>query len=250
MKYKIYYFDKLDSTNDKAKEIALEEVEGTIIIAKEQTKGRGRLGRTWHSTKGKSILMSIILKPNMKPQDIQKIVLIAAVAVNMALQDIGIKSQIKWPNDIIIENKKVCGILTEMSIKLDEINYVIIGIGINVNQNIEDIPRELRGISTSLKLIENKEINKEALLENFLNRFTELYIPFKSIDDIGKTMDICRKNSAIMGKDIVVIQGDIKREGIALDIDMDGRLLVKFPEGLESIYAGEVSIRGQKKYID
>lgn len=249
LKYKIYSFEKLESTNDKAKEIARDEKEGTVIIAKEQTKGRGRLGRTWHSPRGKSILMSIILKPNMEPKDMQKIVLIGAAAVNMALKDIGIESQIKWPNDIIVQGKKVCGILTEMSSNFNGLNYVIIGIGININQDIEDIPKELKEKSTSLKLIKNKEIHKEELLQILLNRFKELYMPFKNHGDIKGVIDICGKNSAIIGKNILVIQGDNIRKGKALDINMEGELLVEFSEGIERVYSGEVSIRGLEGYI-
>ena len=132
MKYKKYFFETLSSTNDKAKELALFEDEGTVIITEEQTKGKGRFGRSWRSSKGKDILFSIILKPDFNPIQMQRIVLLAAAAVNMALKDIGIDSLIKWPNDIIINGKKVCGILMEMSISGDSVSYGVLGIGINV----------------------------------------------------------------------------------------------------------------------
>ena len=149
----IYYFDSLSSTNIKAKEIATKSKEGTIVIAEEQTKGKGRLGRSWLSPKGKGIWMSIILKPKVAPIKVAKITLIGAAAVNQGLKDIGIKSYIKWPNDIVIDGKKVCGILTEMSCELNMINYCIMGIGINVNLDKEDFSKDLIDTATSLKSI-------------------------------------------------------------------------------------------------
>lgn len=250
MEYNIEYFNRLESTNDKAKEIGSKKEEGTVIIAKEQTKGRGRLGRRWYSSGKKSITMSIILKPKMKAEDIQKITLIASVAINLALKDIDIDSKIKWPNDIVIDNKKVCGILTELSTNFTGVNYVVVGIGINVNQVKVDIPKEIFKETTSLRLIKNKEINKNEIINNVLNKFKELYIQFNSNGHIDEIINIYRKNSIIIGKEILIIQGNNKRKGKALDIDNQGELLVEFPEGIENISSGEISIRGLEGYID
>lgn len=249
MEYRIFTYDTLESTNDKAKEIAAYSEEGTVILAREQTKGKGRLGRVWSSTKDKDILMSIILKPEIQIKDIPKITLVGATAINMALRDIGIDSQIKWPNDIVIENKKVSGILTEMSSNSRDINYVIMGIGINVNQDIQDIPEELQYKSTSLKIVKNSVIDKRELLNNILERFRTLYMPFRSNGDMEKVINIYRENSIVIGKEILVIKGKDKiRKGVAIDINHRGELLVEFPEGLEEICSGEVSIRGIEGY--
>ncbi|MGN9166043.1 biotin--[acetyl-CoA-carboxylase] ligase [Tissierellaceae bacterium HCP3S3_D8] len=249
MEYRIFTYDTLESTNDKAKEIAAYSEEGTVILAREQTKGKGRLGRVWSSTKDKDILMSIILKPEIQIKDIPKITLVGATAINMALRDIGIDSQIKWPNDIVIENKKVSGILTEMSSNSRDINYVIMGIGINVNQDIQDVPEELQYKSTSLKIVKNSVIDKRELLNNILERFRTLYMPFRSNGDMEKVINIYRENSIVIGKEILVIKGKDKiRKGVAIDINHRGELLVEFPEGLEEICSGEVSIRGIEEY--
>ena len=249
MEYRIFTYDTLESTNDKAKEIAAYSEEGTVILAREQTKGKGRLGRVWSSTKDKDILMSIILKPEIQIKDIPKITLVGATAINMALRDIGIDSQIKWPNDIVIENKKVSGILTEMSSNSRDINYVIMGIGINVNQDIQDIPEELQYKSISLKIVKNSVIDKRELLNNILERFRTLYMPFRSNGDMEKVINIYRENSIVIGKEILVIKGKDKiRKGVAIDINHRGELLVEFPEGLEEICSGEVSIRGIEGY--
>jgi BirA family biotin operon repressor/biotin-[acetyl-CoA-carboxylase] ligase len=249
LEYRIFTYDTLESTNDKAKEIAAYSEEGTVILAREQTKGKGRLGRVWSSTKDKDILMSIILKPEIQIKDIPKITLVGATAINMALRDIGIDSQIKWPNDIVIENKKVSGILTEMSSNSRDINYVIMGIGINVNQDIQDIPEELQYKSISLKIVKNSVIDKRELLNNILERFRTLYMPFRSNGDMEKVINIYRENSIVIGKEILVIKGKDKiRKGVAIDINHRGELLVEFPEGLEEICSGEVSIRGIEGY--
>lgn len=250
MEYKIYYYDKLESTNDKAKELADKLEEGNIILAKEQTKGKGRLGKRWYSTKGKSISMSMILRPKIKAKDIEKITLITSVAINMALKDIGIESQIKWPNDIVIGNKKVCGILTEINVNFSKINYVIVGIGINVNQNPEDIPKEILHKSTSLKIIGNKNIDKKIVLQNILNRFKEYYMPFKSNGNINKVIELSKKHSVVIGKKVLVIQGRNKRKAKAIDINNKGELILEFPEGVEKINSGEISLRGIEGYID
>lgn len=250
MKYKEYFFDTLSSTNDKAKELALYEEEGTVIIAEEQTKGRGRFGRNWISSKGKDILLSIILKPNLNPIEMQRIVLIAAATVNMALKDIGISSQIKWPNDIIIDGKKVSGILMELAISGDKVVYGVLGIGININQEIIDIPDELKDKSTSLRIVTNREIDREELMKVLLQRFNKYYMDYKDGRNIDYIIDICRENSAIIGKEVFILQGNSScRKGLVKDIDISGELVVDFPQGLEKISSGQVSIRGKDTYI-
>ncbi len=246
----IHYFNSLSSTNTKAKEIAIQAKEGTIIVAEEQIRGKGRLGRSWTSPKGKGIWMSIILKPKVDPAKVAKITLIGAAAVNQGLKDIGIKSYIKWPNDIIIDGKKVCGILTEMSCELNMINYVIMGIGINVNLGREDFDDELIDKATSLKEVVGEEIDRKKLLAYVLNHFEELYIPFKESGDISKTIQVSRRESILIGKEVRIINGDTEKSGKVLGIDNEGQLIVEHGDGsIEELFSGEVSIRGMEGYL-
>lgn len=246
----IYHFDSLDSTNTKAKEMAMDEEEGTVVVAEEQIKGKGRLGRDWVSPKGKGIWMSIILKPNMLPSEVAKLTLIGAAAVNKALEEMGIISYIKWPNDIVIQGKKVCGILTEMSCELNIINYVIMGIGINVNLLKEDFSQELVDKATSLKEITGRDLDRKRLLASVLNHFENLYLPFKQRGDISATIDISREKSLLIGKEIRILRGNDEKIGRALDIDEQGGLIIEYKDGTrEHIFSGEVSIRGLREYI-
>lgn len=246
----VYYFDSINSTNSKSKEIAYQEKDGTILVAEEQVDGKGRMGRNWVSPKGKGIWMSIILKPKLDPMKVSKITVLGAAAVHKALSNMNIKSEIKWPNDILIDGKKICGILTEMSCEINMINYVVIGIGINANLDEEDIPVDLRHKATSIKISEGREINRKELLANILNIFEELYISFRDKDTISEAIKICRENSSLIGKEIRVIRGDETRLGKALDINDNAELVVKFENGVvENIYSGEVSIRGLEGYI-
>ncbi len=245
IKRSIYYFNSIDSTNKKAKEIAQDEQEGTVIIAEEQTAGKGRMGRSWVSPKGKGIWMSLILKPTMEPMKVPKLTLIGAAAVHKALENMKIKAQIKWPNDVLIDGKKICGILTEMSGELNMVNYVIMGIGINVNLDEKDIPDQLKDKATSLKISTGKEINRKELTANILNEFEKLYISFKEKDQMNEVLKICRENSILLGEEVKIIRGNDVRIGKAIDINENGELLIKFEgDKVESIIAGEVSLRG------
>ena len=241
----IYYFNSIDSTNKKAKEVAQDEQEGTVIIAEEQTAGKGRMGRSWVSPKGKGIWMSLILKPTMEPMKVPKLTLIGAAAVHKALENMKIKAQVKWPNDVLIDGKKICGILTEMSGELNMVNYVIMGIGINVNLDEKDIPDQLKDKATSLKISTGKEINRKELTANILNEFEKLYISFKEKDQMNEVLKICRENSILLGEEVKIIRGNDVRIGKAIDINENGELLIKFEgDKVESIIAGEVSLRG------
>ena len=165
---KIIHFESIDSTNDYAKKIALKEMDGTVIISEEQTKGRGRLKRKWYSKSMEGIWMSILLKPYIMPQKSSFITLIAGASVIKALNKLGINATIKWPNDIIINNKKVAGILTELSSENDRINYIVLGIGINVKTT--DFSQEISEIATSLYK-EGYKISRVELIVNILNEF-------------------------------------------------------------------------------
>lgn len=248
---KLIHFDTIDSTNMKAKELAaLGEQDGAVIISEEQTAGRGRLGRHWISPKYKGIWMSIILRPEVNPMFASRVTLIAAAAVHNATCQCGIKTLIKWPNDIVINNKKVCGILTEMSAELNKIHYLVIGIGINVNTDKSEFPDELSSSATSLKIESSKTIDRKELVCNILNNFELLYDEFIKDNSIKNSIDICRNNSVLLGKEVRIINGNKEIKAKALDINNEGELLIERDDGsIEALFSGEVSMRGLYGYI-
>ncbi|MDI3528743.1 MAG: BirA family transcriptional regulator [Thermoanaerobacter sp.] len=244
------YIHKLviDSTNNFAKEMASKVPDGTVIIAEEQTAGRGRLGRSWISQKGCGIWMSIILKPNIQPQEALNLTQVAAISVVKAIEEVfHVESKIKWPNDIILNNKKVCGILTEMSSEIDKINYVIIGIGVNVN--CDNFPEELKGKATSLYLETNSKVDRKKLTASILNNLEFYYNAYlqKGFEYIRP---ICIEKSITIGRQIKVIANEGEIEGKAVTIDNNGSLVVETKEGKRlSIMSGDVSVRGLLDYV-
>lgn len=243
------HFNEIDSTNTQCKRECSENiVEGMVIVAEEQSKGKGRLGRSWSSPKGTGIWMSIILTPDIAPVLAPKITIIGAAAVYNALKDMNINVGIKWPNDIVIDGKKVCGILTEMNAEIDRVNYVVMGMGINVNT--EEFPEELRDKATSLRIQCGENINRKELVGKILN-YTEYYYDlFKETGSIKEVINICKKGSVVLGKEIRVINGRSEIICKAIDIDEDGELIVKYEdESIHKVISGEVSVRGIYGYI-
>lgn len=248
---KIIHFESINSTNDKAKELAEQGADnGTIIISEEQVGGKGRLGRLWCSPKYKGIWLSIILRPNINPMKAPEITQIAAAAMIESLKEFNINAKVKWPNDIIIEGKKVCGILTEMSGELNRVNYVIVGIGINANLDKGDFSKDLLDKATSLKIEINSNVDRKALVGTLLNKFEYLYTEFQEKGKIEFSIKICKDNSAVIGKNIKIIKNTDKSYAKALDLDEGGGLIVQYEDGsVEKLISGEVSIRGLNKYI-
>lgn len=248
---KIIHFDSVESTNSIAKKIGdTDGSNGSVVISEEQTNGRGRLGRSWVSPKHKGIWMSIILKPDLNPVDAVNLTQTAAAAVVKASQELGIKTLVKWPNDIVVNSKKVCGILTEMSAELTKINYVVIGLGINVNIEESEFPEDIRSIATSLKIQAGSTIDRKELAARILNNLEQLYTKLAKENNIEASLGICRENSAVIGKDVLIIKGEKPAEAHVLDIDDKGRLFVEYVDGRrEHIISGEVSIRGKAGYI-
>ncbi|MDD3224178.1 MAG: biotin--[acetyl-CoA-carboxylase] ligase [Clostridium sp.] len=246
----ILYFSSIDSTNEKAKEIAREEGnDGTVIISEEQTLGKGRRGRNFISPKGKGIWMSIILKPDIDPMKVSLLTQIAAAALNRALFTMKIESFIKWPNDTILNGKKVSGILTEMNCELTKVNFVVLGIGINVNVDDSDFTDEVKAKATSLKIETGKKVSRKLLVALILNNFEKMYSDFLKGDN-EYAMDICKKKSVLIGKEIRVIKSSEIKNAKAINLSMDGSLEVKYEDGkLENLISGEVSVRGKEGYV-
>lgn len=255
----IKYLDIVDSTNTYAKRLAQEGCpEGTVVVAERQTGGKGRLGRTWESIGNSNIYMSIVLKPSMAPEQVQIITLAAAVAVIRAIKSTtGIKAGIKWPNDVILDGKKVCGILTEMSSEMDRINFVVVGIGINVNQDEKDFPEELKVKATSLKAFINKTKQQETrpyfkrsdIIKEVIYEMEQQYEKINN-SRVSEIIEEWKRHSVTIGKEVKVISRNIEYVGIAEGVTEDGRLVVKCNDGVrKEILSGEVSIRGAMGYI-
>lgn len=242
----------VDSTSSELKRLANEGAkEWTVILAEEQREGRGRLGRQWISKEGEGIYMSLLLKPDVQPYHAAKITQIAASALTLAIREVtALPALIKWPNDIVIEGKKVCGILTEMAAELNQINYVILGIGINVNGDHFD--EAIKNKATSLKVALASEIalDRKTILESFYKHFELLYEEFIEKKSALHAIELCRKFSAIIGTNVEIIRRNNREEVTVVDLTDDGELLVKHPDGKEEIIiSGEVSIRRGQHYI-
>lgn len=244
-------YEEVDSTNNKAKHISKNCPEGMVVLAESQTAGKGRLGRTWFSPKEKNIYMSLILKPNLQPQNVVKLTHIAAASVSKALEELNIENRIKWPNDILINGKKLCGILCEMILKKKEIHSIIVGIGINVNLEQSDIDSEIKDKTISIKMYNNEKIEREKIIAYIFNNFERYYNELKDYNTIKSTLDICKRNSAIINKYVEINKLGKKtiRKVKVLDITDDGELLIKNEKDeKEIIISGEVSIRGEGIY--
>jgi len=237
----IYVFDKIESTNNYAKKLAIgSENHGSVIIAETQTAGRGRLGRSFFSPHGSGVYMSIVLRPEL---DINKTLLIttmAAVALCRAIDNIcDVNTQIKWVNDIYINNKKLCGILAESVVDPTNGDRVVI-LGIGVNVTTKAFSDDIKDIATALCEHTSKQINRNELIAAILNELEIIYDNILSVDFIEEY----KKRSCVIGKEVFLIRGDEKCKAFVLDIDTDGALIIKNENGeTEHINTGEISIR-------
>jgi len=238
---KLFLFDSIDSTNTCAKALAETNCEeGTVVIAEMQTAGRGRLGRTWSSDSGKNLLFSILLRPAISIEQSGLLSLLAAVATSSAIESVlGIKTFCKWPNDLLFEGKKCCGILLESSITAKTFQYAIVGIGLNVNQ--PQFPDELNARATSLIAASGNSINRTMLLKSILEYFDRYYIMLLK-NDTDTIVKDWRNRSTMLGKSITFIQENNTITGIARDITNDGGLILETPTGTNVFYAGEVTL--------
>lgn len=240
----IICLDITDSTNEEAKRLGNAGAEdGLVIFAEEQTKGKGRMGRSWVSPKYIGIWFSVLLRPNILPSNIANITLVAGYSVCKAIRNFtGCNAMIKWPNDIIIDNKKICGILTEMTVKADKVNYIVVGIGINVNT--QDFPQEISCKATSLFLQKGEKINRINLIKEILRQFDKDYKEYlisNSLEMISEFKEYC----ATIGREITAFIGNKTVKGVAVDISSIGELLIKTDDGdTVNVNSGEVTVQG------
>ena len=233
----IKYFKETESTNIIAREIAASVGEGTIVIAESQTAGRGRMGRKWISPEG-GIWLSIILKPRIEPVYAPRITLLAGVSVAKTMQGFGLPAKIKWPNDVLINGKKVCGILTEIGAEVDIIDYLVVGIGIDANVDTGTFPEEFRDNSTSLEKEIGHKINRVEFVQKLLEEFEDLYTKFQK-DGFPNILEEWRNMSETIGQWVKITAQARTIYGEAIGVDNEGALILETAEGhLEKIVAG------------
>lgn len=242
-------FETIDSTNRYLKEHAVKLPHGTLIVSEEQQGGRGRLGRGWVSPAKKGIWMSLLLKPDILPKDAPQITQIAAAALVEAIRDLyKLDARVKWPNDIVIGGKKVCGILTEMGAELGRVDHIVLGIGVNANLEVFDESLEQK--ATSLRIELGKSIDRKKFLFYFLEILEKYLDDYVEKGELKNVLDICRKHSAVLGKRIRITERNQMVEVLAVAIDEDGELVVRFDDGTEkALLSGEVSVRSGNGYI-
>ena len=250
MAKEVVLLEETDSTNVEAARLAQQgRNHGTVVIADRQTCGKGRRGRSWHTPGNTSIAMSFLLKPQLEAEYASMLTLVQAMAVAEAVEEVtALKSQIKWPNDILINEKKVCGILTEMNLSGNEISSIIIGTGINVNQ--ESFPEEIREIATSLKNESGKAQCREKLIGALCEKFEQYYEQFLTTKDLSCIIEEYNARLVSVGRSVRVLDPKGEYTGEAIGINAQGELQVRQDDGeIINVYAGEVSVRGIYGYV-
>lgn len=240
----IRVFEETTSTNDVLEKLARDRVkEGVVVFAESQTRGRGRLGRKWMSPARKGLWFSVLLRPELRPQETTQLTVAGATALVRAIQtQAGIKPEIKWPNDVLIRGKKAAGILTELSAELDRVKHVILGIGVDVNQSVKDFPPELRRVATSLRIEARQAVDRAGLATEILR---ELDCDYGRVcaGEFESVADEWERNCSTLGRDVVIQIGERRVQGRAESLDADGALLLRTEHGrLERIIGGDVTV--------
>lgn len=246
----IRYFSQIDSTNQYAKRIAEEgALDGTLIIADEQTAGKGRSGRHWVTPPGEAIAFTLILRPKLTTDRISMVTLVMGLAVVQAINALyNLGAGIKWPNDAVVNGKKICGILTEMSAEISEIHYIVIGVGINAN--LTHFPEEIKSIATSLKLELGREVNRAELIARIMEEFERFYAKFENAGDLSDMREEYNSACLNMDRPVRVLDPAGEYTGTARGINDLGVLKVEMPDGtIREVSSGEVSVRGVYGYV-
>lgn len=243
----VHCFSEVASTNDLAKELAtIGAKEGTVIIAETQTSGKGRLNRRWASPKG-GIWLSMILRPKLRTKNLPKLTLMTSLAVAKTIDQLfNLKPEVKWPNDVLVSGKKLCGILTQCSTTDDRIGFVVVGIGINVNFELDSLPKQVRENATSLKHELKREIDKEQFLSVLLEKIEHYYFMLTE----GRSSLVLKEWKSLCGllnSYVEIVDLKEKIEGWATDVDENGALIIKLQDGtLRKVLSGDVSAAHSK----
>lgn len=246
----VLYFDTIDSTNTKAQELAEKGYpSGTLVVADKQESGKGRRGRSWVSPSGTGIFMTLMIKPDINPNNASMLTLVAALAVAKAITSVtGEEALIKWPNDIVINGKKVCGILTEMNAQFDYINHIVVGIGINVHN--ERFPEEISQMASSL-MIEagGKRFHRAQIIAETMSYFEQYYDTFLKTQDLSALVREYDELLVNRNKSVRVLDPKEPFDGKAMGITPKGELIVDTWESRKLVSSGEVSVRGIYGYV-
>ncbi len=244
----VHFARETDSTNLWIKRLAKEGApEGTLALAEFQSAGRGRLGRSWEVPEGTSVMMSILLRPKFEPQYAPMLTLVMGMAVAKAVKNLGFDVSIKWPNDVVVSHKKICGILTEMGVRDGKIDYAVIGVGINVN--IKEFPEEMADKATSLYLESGKEFDRSQIPGLVMEAFEKYYEKFAATCDLSGLKEEYESILANYNQPVRVLAKE-PYEGVARGITDGGELLVEKTDGtIVAVSAGEVSVRGLYSYV-
>lgn len=247
-----FWYEETDSTNIRAKEAGEQEKDisrGMLFVADKQTAGVGRRGRSWESPEGENIYMSLLIKPEIEPSKASMLTLVMAAAVAEGMKKVcGANAQIKWPNDIILNKKKVCGILTEMSMAGTEIKYVVIGVGINVNQKVFNTDLEEKATSLSLEF--SKIFDRKTIISAVLEEFYKYYDGFLHVGDLSYLQETYNQMLVNRDEDVVIHEPGNEYSAHAMGINERGELIVELEDRTRrNIYAGEVSVRGIYGYV-
>ena len=244
----VHFAREIDSTNLWIKRLAKEGApEGTLALAEFQSAGRGRLGRSWEVPEGTSVMMSILLRPKFEPQYAPMLTLVMGMAVAKAVKKLGFDVSIKWPNDVVVSHKKICGILTEMGVRDGKIDYAVIGVGINVN--IREFPEEMADKATSLYLESGREFDRSQIPGLVMEAFEEYYEKFAATCDLSGLKEEYESILANYNQPVRVLAKE-PYEGVARGITDGGELLVEKTDGtIVAVSAGEVSVRGLYSYV-
>ena len=246
----VLYFDTIDSTNTKAQELAEKGYpSGTLVVADKQESGKGRRGRSWVSPSGTGIFMTLMIKPDINPNNASMLTLVAALAVAKAITSVtGEEAMIKWPNDIVVNGKKVCGILTEMNAQFDYINNIVVGVGINVHN--ESFPEEISQMASSL-MIEagGKRFHRAQIIAETMSYFEQYYDTFLKTQDLSALVREYDELLVNRNKSVRVLDPKEPFDGKAMGITPKGELIVETWESRKLVSSGEVSVRGIYGYV-
>lgn len=243
----LHHYETLESTNARAYELAQEGgSHGEVIVTEHQTQGKGRRGRSWVSPAGKSLTLSVILRPEIAPSRAPEITLVAAVALAETLRDSGVEATIKWPNDVQIAGKKVAGILTELSADVERVHFVILGVGVNLNVQPSDFPPEIAEIATSVSLNRTSPVHR-ALFTAALLAKLEQWLDTWDQEGFAPVRMAWKDLASTLGQEVLVRADNRELRGIAEDIDASGALLLRVGDQLERVLSGDVEqVRSRK----
>jgi BirA family biotin operon repressor/biotin-[acetyl-CoA-carboxylase] ligase len=247
----IHYFQTLDSTNSKAYQLALNGAEeGEVVISESQEKGRGRLGRQWFSPPFLNLYLSVILRPKISPHQASLNTLMAAVATADAIQKFsGLLPLIKWPNDILLRDRKVAGLLNEIHSETDRVHFVILGIGVNLNLDERMFSKEIRTVATSLKIEMGQTVSRKAFLQILLQELEGWYSIFLE-EGSAIILKAWRDRAHIRGRQVKVTSFGKKITGMAIDVDSDGALILETEDGKRKrVVAGDIEYKNQMSNV-